>query len=73
MMEKINILNKHFNVENKIALVTRGGSGIGKMISEVLALSGSKVYISSRKSEIIERTASEINLKIPKHFILSLN
>ena len=53
MMEQSNLLTKLFNVENKIALVTGGGSGIGKIISEALALSGSKVYITSRKSEII--------------------
>ena len=67
MMEKSNFLNKLFNVENKIVLVTGGGSGIGKMISEVLALSGSKVYITSRKSDMLERTASTINLKMPKY------
>ena len=53
MAEKNDLLSKLFNVDNKIALVTGGGSGIGKAISEVLAFSGSKVYITSRKSEII--------------------
>ena len=67
MMKTNNLSNELFNVENKIVLVTGGGSGIGKMISEVLALSGSKVYITSRKSEMIERTASTINLKMPKY------
>ena len=47
MMETNNLLNKLFDVENKIVLVTGGGSGIGKMISEILALSGSKVYVAS--------------------------
>ena len=67
MAEKNDLLSKLFNVDNKIALVTGGGSGIGKAISEVLAFSGSKVYITSRKSEIIKKTSDEINMRNPKH------
>ena len=66
-MQDLKIFKNLFNVEDKIALVTGGGTGIGKIISEVLALAGSKVYITSRKLDIIKKTAEEINLKKPKH------
>ncbi len=66
-MEKNTILKQLFNIEDKIAIVTGGGSGIGKMITEVLAFSGSKVYITSRKLEVIEKTSIEINAKKPRH------
>ena len=68
-MQDLKIFKNLFNVEDKVALVTGGGTGIGKIISEVLALAGSKVYITSRKLEIIKKTAEEINLKKPKHQI----
>ena len=66
-MQDLKIFKDLFNVEDKVALVTGGGTGIGKIISEILALTGSKVYITSRKLDIIKKTAEEINLKNPKH------
>tara|TARA_B100001741_G_scaffold192145_1_gene158351 strand:- start:150 stop:971 length:822 start_codon:yes stop_codon:yes gene_type:complete len=68
-MQDLKIFKNLFNVEDKVTLVTGGGTGIGKIISEVLALAGSKVYITSRKLDIIKKTAEEINLKKPKHQI----
>ena len=68
-MQDLKVFKNLFNVEDKVALVTGGGTGIGKIISEVLALAGSKVYITSRKLDIIKKTAKEINQKKPKHHI----
>ena len=53
-MQEFNIYENLFCVEDKVALVTGGGTGIGKIIAEVLAKSGSKVYITSRKFDIIK-------------------
>jgi ketoreductase len=46
-------------LSNKIALVTGGGTGIGKAIAVQMAKNGAKVAIASRASERIERTAEE--------------
>jgi NAD(P)-dependent dehydrogenase (short-subunit alcohol dehydrogenase family) len=50
-------LGKVFDVKGKIALVTGGGSGIGLMITQTLAVNGAKVYIVGRTEEKLERVA----------------
>ncbi|OAJ44770.1 hypothetical protein BDEG_27965 [Batrachochytrium dendrobatidis JEL423] len=54
-----------FNVKGKVALVTGGGSGIGKMMAAALVQNGCKVYIASRKLKVVQDTASELTLKGP--------
>jgi NAD(P)-dependent dehydrogenase (short-subunit alcohol dehydrogenase family) len=44
-------LTNVFQVKGKIALVTGGGSGIGLMISQTLAVNGATVYIVSRQAQ----------------------
>lgn len=44
-----------FNVKDKIALVTGGGSGIGLMITQTLAVNGAKVYIVGRTEEKLDK------------------
>jgi FlaA1/EpsC-like NDP-sugar epimerase len=48
-------LGEVFNVKDKVALVTGGGSGIGLMITQTLAVNGAKVYIVGRTEEKLER------------------
>ncbi|KAL8690747.1 MAG: hypothetical protein Q9218_003868 [Villophora microphyllina] len=50
-------LDKLFNVKDKVALVTGGGSGIGLMCTQALAVNGAKVYIVGRTEEKLERVA----------------
>lgn len=52
-----------FNAElfqDKIALVTGGGSGIGKSIAQQLLQSGATVYIASRKEEKLQKAVAEL-------------
>jgi len=48
-------LGEVFNVKDKVALVTGGGSGIGLMITQTLAVNGAKVYIVGRTEEKLDR------------------
>lgn len=53
---------KHlFGLEGKTALVTGGATGIGRMAATGLAGAGARVLICSRKLEMCETTAAEIN------------
>ncbi|EIW79737.1 short-chain dehydrogenase [Coniophora puteana RWD-64-598 SS2] len=49
-----------FDLSNNVALVTGGGSGIGKMIATGLADAGARVYITSRNTDgRLEETTNE--------------
>ncbi|KAL8681563.1 MAG: hypothetical protein Q9224_006717 [Gallowayella concinna] len=50
-------LGNLFDVKDKVALVTGGGSGIGLMAVQALAVNGAKVYIVGRTEEKLERVA----------------
>ncbi|XP_071399123.1 peroxisomal trans-2-enoyl-CoA reductase [Centroberyx affinis] len=50
---------------DKVAIVTGGGTGIGKAISTELLELGCSVVISSRKAERLEAAAQELKQKIP--------
>jgi meso-butanediol dehydrogenase / (S,S)-butanediol dehydrogenase / diacetyl reductase len=46
---------------DQVALVSGGGSGIGRAFAETLALARTTVVIASRREELLQRTAAEIN------------
>ena len=50
--------------KDQVAIVTGGGTGIGKAITYELATLGCTVIISSRKKETIEGCSKELNSKL---------
>ena len=56
-MDNLNL----FSVKNRVALVTGGSAGIGRMIATGLAGAGARVYICARGGEKIAKAAAEID------------
>jgi NAD(P)-dependent dehydrogenase (short-subunit alcohol dehydrogenase family) len=50
-----------FSLKGRVALVTGGSRGIGKMIAKGFVAYGARVYISSRKADVCEQTAKELS------------
>jgi len=50
-----------FSIKGKVALITGGSRGIGEMIAAGFLANGVKVYISSRKEEVCEETATRLS------------
>jgi len=48
-------------LQEQVAIVTGGGSGIGRAFTEALAAAGAKVVIAARRADVLHRTAAEIN------------
>ena len=52
--------NGFFNLEGKVAIITGGGSGIGKGCAKILAKAGAKVLVIGRRVAKLEQTKAEI-------------
>jgi NAD(P)-dependent dehydrogenase (short-subunit alcohol dehydrogenase family) len=50
-------ISKIFDLRDRIALVSGGGTGIGLMIAEGLAANGAKVYIGGRRKDVLQLVA----------------
>src|SRR5262245_47071065 len=55
-----------FSIENKVAIVTGGGVGIGRSIAIEFARAGADVVVASRKMENLEPVAAEVK-KLGRH------
>lgn len=50
-----------FDVKGKIALVTGGGTGVGKAMSRALSAAGWRVVIAGRRKDVLDKAASELS------------
>ena len=55
-----------FDMKGKVAVITGSTRGIGRAIAERMAEHGAKVVISSRKADVCEEVAKEINTSYGK-------
>ena len=63
-------MSRLFSISGKVALVTGGGGGIGRMIATTLAAEGAKTYIVGRNAERGELAAKSIaELGAAAHFV----
>jgi 2-deoxy-D-gluconate 3-dehydrogenase len=54
-------MNDLFDLAGKVAVVTGGSRGIGKMIAEDFVRRGVRTYITSRKADACRKTAEELS------------
>ena len=52
------LASKLFSMKDHVCVITGGGSGIGLMAAQALSANGAKVYIASRRQEVLERAAN---------------
>jgi NAD(P)-dependent dehydrogenase (short-subunit alcohol dehydrogenase family) len=50
-----------FSLQGRVALITGGSRGIGRMIAAGFIAQGARVYISSRKADVCQKTAAELS------------
>ena len=57
----MNSMLRENSLSEKVIVVTGGGTGLGRSMSEMFSLLGASVVITSRKKEVLEKTAAEIS------------
>lgn len=49
-----------FSLENKLALITGGGTGIGLGISKAMVMAGARVVITGRREDVLQAAVAEL-------------
>lgn len=57
------------SVQNGIALVTGGGTGLGRSMAKALGVAGYKVVISGRRADVLEKSARELSEETGAEFL----
>lgn len=60
---------KSFSEE--VAIVTGGGSGIGRAFTNALAREGTRVVIASRRKDVLDQTAGELNKAVGSELVVA--
>jgi len=58
-------------LSEQVAIVSGGGTGIGRAFAQALAGSGATVVIASRRADVLRRTADEINSSLERELVFS--
>jgi len=58
-------------LSQQVAIITGGGTGIGRSLVEALATAGARVVIASRRSEVLQQAAEEINKSLGVERVLT--
>ena len=62
-MKRLEGMLKEGSFEGKHIIVTGGGTGLGRAMTQYLLELGAKVVITSRKLDVLENTAQELSEK----------
>lgn len=60
-------MNTAYSLHGRTALVTGGGSGIGRAVAQCLAAAGARVIITGRRAEVLTATAAELGSAVIPH------
>jgi 3-oxoacyl-[acyl-carrier protein] reductase len=55
---------RHKPFAEQVAIITGGGTGIGRAFAQILTTAGARVVIASRREEVLHRTAAELNAEV---------